>query len=260
MDKRFKPIIKAAQLGGAKVRKYFGKEFTVTEKSDASDYCTTADLESEKAVINHLKKNFYGYKIYSEEAGLVVKGDGKQGVFYVDPLDGTNNFVLGIPYFSTAIVLVEDDQAQFAVVYDSIGDLTYWAQRGHGAYLGRKKLSVSTETDIERSTIAFVGGYTMPTQIMVNALGKIWRREVKRVITNWSPQMDFCALASGRIEGIVHNNEQLFDFLGGKLIAKEAGAIISKPNGKLEEAETAGEFIVSNKIQIHKQLVKIINR
>lgn len=258
MDKKFKPIIKAAQAGGAKVRKYFGKEFTVAEKSMASDVCTTADLESEKAVLAHLKKFYKGYRICSEEAGVVIKGDKNKGTFYVDPLDGTNNFVLGIPYFSTAIVLVKDGLAQFAVVYDPIGDMTYWAERGKGAFLNNKKIYVSKEVDIERSTVALVGSYSMPTDLYINIFSKVNKREVKRSIINWSPQMDFCALASGRIEAIVHQNEQYYDYLGGKLIAKEAGAIVSDWKGKLEERETAGEFIIANRLEVHRELIKTL--
>lgn len=257
MQKRFRPIIDATQRGGAQVKKYFGREFTVTEKSRASDVCTTADLESEKAIIITLEKYFPEYSIHSEEAGVIRKGSSR-GTFYVDPLDGTNNFVLGIPYFSTTITLVENDLTQFVAIYDPILDLTYWAERGSGAYLGSKKLMVSAEIDIERSTVAYAAGYTIPEKEMLLMISKLKLRETKRVTTQWSPALDFCALASGRIEVVVNQNDQLHDYLGGKLLCKEAGAVLSDFSGKLEQKETEGNFVVSNRLEIHREVISAL--
>lgn len=257
MQKRFYPIVDAAQRGGKQVKKFFGREFTVAEKTMASDVCTSADLASEKAVITTLEKYFPDHDIYSEEAGMVHKGS-KKGIFYIDPLDGTNNFVLGIPYFSTAIVLVENNQTKFAAVYDPVLDLTYWAERGGGAWVGSKKLTVSREHDIERSTVAYAAGYTTPTKIIVSMMGRLRSREVKRVTTNWSPALDFCALASGRIEVIVNLNDQLYDYLGGKLICHEAGAVVSTFSGKLQSKETDGNFIIANRFETHREIVKVL--
>ena len=257
MQKRFRPIIDAAQAGGAQAKKFFGREFTVSEKSKASDVCTAADLESEKAILAVLDKYFADYNVYSEEAGAVRNGS-KRGTMYVDPLDGTNNFVLGIPYFSTTITLVENDLTVFTVVYDPIMDLTYWAERGSGAFLGSKKLSVSTETDIERSTIAYAAGYTVPEKDMLAVISRLKLRETKRVTTLWSPALDFCALAAGRIEVIVNQNDQLYDYLGGKLLCKEAGAVMSDFSGKLEQKEAEGNFVVSNRLEIHQEVIKVL--
>ena len=103
ISKKYKNIIKAAVAGGKITKKYFGKVLELEGKTRPSDFRTKADLESEKAIIKILEKSFPTYNIISEEAGEINKNS--EYTFEIDPLDGTNNFVLGIPYFSIGIGL-----------------------------------------------------------------------------------------------------------------------------------------------------------
>ncbi len=188
-------MIDAAHAGGGALRQYFGAELDVVEKSNASDYCTTADLEAEKAILGILKKSFPEYNFFSEEQGPDYKKS--DYTFLIDPLDGTNNFVLGVPYFSTSIALTEWNTTRFGVVHHPLLNLTYHGTKGEGSYLQSKKMQVSPETDIERSTIAYAYGYSVDTERAIKLLNCLKRKEVKRTLVHWSPALDFCALAAG---------------------------------------------------------------
>src|SRR3989344_5246960 len=123
-----KAIMKAATAGGKVVRNYFGKAVTITEKSRASDVFTEADVESEAAIIAILEKAFPAHNIFSEECGFINKKS--EYTFYIDPLDGTNNFSLGIPNFSVSIALVRGTETVFGLVYLPVVDLLYHAVKG----------------------------------------------------------------------------------------------------------------------------------
>src|SRR3989344_581814 len=95
ISSKYQPVIDAVKAGGAVLLKYFGAAYDIHQKSSASDLRTTADLESEKVILEKLSQTFPDYNLYSEEAGEINKGS--EYTFAIDPLDGTSNFVLGIP-------------------------------------------------------------------------------------------------------------------------------------------------------------------
>src|SRR3989338_55849 len=146
-----KEIIRAAKAGGEVVRKYFGTVLTIVEKSKASDVRTEADVESEAAIISILKKAFPAYNIFSEECGLIDKKS--EYTFYIDPLDGTNNFTIGVPNFSVSIALVRGTEIIFGAIYLPMLDLVYTAAKGEGGFCNNRKLTLSAETALERSTV-----------------------------------------------------------------------------------------------------------
>lgn len=193
--------MRAAKAGGKVVRNYFGKVLTIVEKSMASDVRTEADVESEAAIIAILEKAFPTYNIFSEECGLLDKKS--EYTFYIDPLDGTNNFVLGIPNFSVSIALVRGTETIFGLVYLPITNLMYHAVKGEGAFCNGGKLKPSTETRLERSASAFSAGYDCPKDFIVNTFGEL-SRHCKRVLFSWSVSSDFCLIASGKIETVVN--------------------------------------------------------
>src|SRR3989344_1896456 len=153
-------IIFAAKAGGKVLRNYFGKVLTVEEKSCAWDFRTQADVESESAILKVLKKNFPDWNILSEECGFIDKKS--EYTFYVDPLDGTNNFVLGIPNFSVLIALTRGKKTLFAVVYVPMLDIFYYAEKGGGAFCGTNPLKPSSETSIKNATLGYACGYKTP--------------------------------------------------------------------------------------------------
>jgi myo-inositol-1(or 4)-monophosphatase len=257
MSAQINKLIKAAKKGGLIVKKYFNRVSTFKTKSTLADIRTIADLESEKALLKILSREFPKCTILSEEKGEINKKS--ENVLIVDPLDGTNNFMLGIPYFSISIALLKNSKLMCGVVYNPILDQLYFAERGKGAFCGNKKLRVNKETKIKNATIAYTCGYLHSGRNTAIFLENLYKLGVKRVLINWSPALDFCLLALGKIEAVINNNNEIYDFCAGKLIAKEAGAVITDFEGKKEIDEGNSTFIASNGKRLHYLLLKNLN-
>lgn len=220
MNECLQKMIEAAHSGGEVLRKYFGATLDVEEKTMAADMRTKADLESEGAILKILESAFPNFGIHSEEMG--EKNKDSHWKFVIDPLDGTNNFILGIPYFSLGIGLVREGKTQYAVVYNPILNHTYSASRGGGSFLNNRKIRVNTESRLPNATISYVtnyGGGTDWKEHKHKLLDLDDRRALKRELCIWSPLLDFCLLASGKIEAIIVNEAELYDYVPGKLIA-----------------------------------------
>ncbi len=249
-------VILAAQRGGKTIRKYFGKALDIEVKTTASDFRTKADTDSEKAIIKIIADTFPTYNILSEESGLIDKKS--EYTFVIDPLDGSNNFVLGIPNFSVSIGLLRGDTIILGVVHHPILNHTYYAQRGKGAFLHKKQLHVNNEQDIKKATISYTGGYVSSFEYHQRFQKKLHEYSIKRMLITWSPAVEFCLLASGKIEAIINNKNEWYDYAAGKIIAREAGALITNFRGKPETTDRNNQFIISNGTRIHQQLVKIV--
>ncbi len=251
-----KPVISAAESGGEVLRRYFGKTLAQVEKSNAADIRTSADLDSEAAIIRSLKSSFPKYNVLSEEAGLL--GNKSDYMFVIDPLDGSNNFVLGIPNFAVSIGLMRGNRIIAGVIYQPVIDEMYYAQAGQGAFLGNRRLHVSSEGDMARATISYTCGYINSARYEETLVRELHNKRVKRIIENWCPSHEFCLLAAGRIEAIVNNKNELYDCCAGKIIAKEAGARITTFDGKPERDEHSSTFLATNGTGIHGKMLKVI--
>lgn len=258
MSKELQIMIKAAKAGGKIVKNYFGKELLVTEKSTVYDYQTKADVESEQAIIKILTKNFPTYNILAEESGLI--DNQSDFTFIVDPLDGSNNFVLGVPYFTVVIALQHRQTTIAGVIFHPMTHDCFYAGLGRGAYKNGQRLKVSGVKSVKRSTISYMGNYSVPRAKSGIRHSLIYRIGIKRLLAHWAPAADFCLLASGRTEGIFHEGTEVYDYLAGKLLAKEAGAKITDYQGRPEKSDANAYFVASNGGVIHKKLVSIAKK
>ena len=260
MDKKYEPIIEAAKKGGKVLKKYFGEVLEIEEKLMVGDFRTKADQESEEIILQILEQHYPDYNFLGEETGFHDKNS--EYTFIVDPLDGTNNFSLGIPHFSVTISLLKNNEVIFAVIHHPIINRTYHAQKGDGAYLDNKQIKISNESDIKKATITYTCSYKLSvencTKSFLNNL--TFDTGIKRAMNNWCPTLDFCMLASGKIEAIVNNDCEIYDFIGGKFIAMEAGAKVTSLEGGLEENDKNSKFIISNGTVIHDNLLDIVKR
>lgn len=236
----------AALAAGQILKKYFGQELELKQKTGVSDFSTKADWEAEKAILEILKKDFGAYNYITEEAEN--SHNNSEFTFVIDPLDGTNNFVTGIPYFSVSIALMKGDNIEAAVIYQPIVEAMYFAQRGQGAFLNEQKISVSDISEIKNANISYVSTYGHPAEDYGRMMHKLEVMGAKRVFYNWSIALDYCLLASGRMQIIINEGCEIYDYLAGKLIAKEAGAILTDFAGLNEAREDNNRFIcVSHK-------------
>ncbi len=256
-DKR--NLVTAAHAGGKILKKYFGKTLNLTQKSMIADFKTEADTESEKAILKILKSEFKDYNIHSEEKGEINKNS--EYTIVVDPLDGTNNFVLGIPNFSITIAILYRGEAIAGVVHQPILDQTYFAEKGKGAFLNNKRIRVNKNQDPKHLTIAYSCGYkTSHIRIASIIRSLVGSKFYKRVTFNWSPAYDYCLLASGKIEALITDSgTEIYDYGAGKLIAKEAGAKVYSLNGEEEADFMNDEFIIGNSKKVVKNVLKRIS-
>lgn len=249
-------IILAATNGGDVIRSYFGEVLDIEEKTTVADFRTKADTESEKAILNIITKKFPSFNILSEETGLVDKKS--EYTFVIDPLDGSNNFVLGIPNFSVSIGLLKGDTSVLGVIHLPMLKHTYFAQDGKGSYLDKKRLYVSKQSDINKATVSYTCGYVNSREYTEKLKHKLNELDIKRTLEYWSPAVKYCLLASGKIEAIINNKNELYDYAAGKIIAREAGALITGFNGDAEVNDRGNAFLASNGTKIHNQLLAII--
>lgn len=249
-------IIKAAEAGGKIIKKYFGEALDIEEKTTISDFRTKADTESENAILQIIQKEFSNFNILSEETGFI---DNKsEYTFIIDPLDGSNNFVLGIPNFSVSIGLLKGDKAILGVIYLPMLNHTYYAEDRRGAFLDGVKLFVNKEADIKRSAISYACGYLIDRKYGASLKEKLNELGIKRLLDNWSPAADYCLVASGKFEAVINNNNEIYDYIAGKVIAREAGAKITDFSGEEEKNDREGQFLLSNGTSIHDQLSRIL--
>lgn len=256
MTEKFKKIIQAAEEGGKIVKKYFGQPLEIEEKSTAADFRTKADLESEKVILDILTTEFPDYNIHSEERGYIDKKS--EFTFIIDPLDGSNNFVVGIPNFSVNIALSRNKKIIASVTHQPIINQTFYTKVGEGAFLGNQKLKVNQEPNIKKSSIVYTCGYNTSKKWQGEIKNRIENLNIKRSLNNWSPAFDFCLLASGKIEVIINDGNEIYDCAAGKLIAREAGALITDFKGNKDLDDTNRFFLASNGTKIHQEILKIL--
>ncbi|OGI90748.1 hypothetical protein A3A95_02600 [Candidatus Nomurabacteria bacterium RIFCSPLOWO2_01_FULL_39_18] len=249
-------LIKAAHAGGRVLRKYFGQVMDVTEKSTLADFQTKADLNSEKSILKILKKEFPRYNIHSEEEGKTNKNS--DYTLVIDPMDGTNNFVIGIPNFSISIALLYKNESVAGVIYQPIIDQTYSAIKNGGTYVNGRRIKVNNVIDKNKTTVAYICGYKIDRDYLGKLMFSLVGAGCKRVLYNWSGAHDYCLLALGKIESIITDNIEFHDFAAGKLIALEAGAKIIDFSGEEEKDYTNTKFILSNASEINKYIFSII--
>lgn len=255
MDPRIVHIVRAARKGGKVLKRYFGESLETTAKSTLADLQTKADTESESEILAVLRSEFPDYGYFSEETG---RADSESPyTFVIDPLDGTSNFVTGLPTFVVSIALLHRGIPIIGVVYCPYLEGAYYAQRGMGAYFDGAQLSVNKVESIDRATVAISAGYHTGKEFENSCRHELNKLGPKRVLQEWATAYYLCLLASGRIEGIISNGAELYDFAAGKLIAEEAGAIVTDFEGNQEHGQENNTFVISNTKEIHGDLLGV---
>ena len=192
---------------------------------------THADYQSEALIIKELQAAYPEYSIITEESPN-IKGK-TEYCWYIDPLDGTNNFITGSPYFVVSIGLAFQDEILLGVVYNPISDELFYAEKGKGAYLNGEKISVSGRENISGSLLALAYA---PEEVEIRqgiALLESLVLQCRRVVINFAQAFDLCNIARGRIDGLIDNGSTPEDHAAASIILTEAG-------GKLRNLDQPG--------------------
>tara|TARA_B100000963_G_scaffold257535_1_gene225971 strand:- start:1104 stop:1844 length:741 start_codon:yes stop_codon:yes gene_type:complete len=207
-------MIKACE----KVSKILIRDFGEVEKLQVSkkgpnDFVTNSDLKAEKIIIEELKKAKPNYSIISEENGIENNKD-KKNTWLIDPIDGTINFLHGIPHFAISIALKSDKEIISGIIFDPIKNEMFYAEKNNGAYLNNKRIRVSKKNEIKNCL--FVTG------------GKINQEPDLPYRKSGCAALDMAYVASGRYDGFFQDNLNLWDIAAGIILIKEAGGVINE--------------------------------
>lgn len=218
--------LKATWKAGELARERFGGKLDIQHKDDRGDLVTEVDVLSDRLIVEDILAVFPGHRIYSEEAG--EGGANSDWVWHVDPLDGTNNFALGIPLYGVCISLSYQGQIVLGVIRDSALGLNYVAVKNEGAWQEDVKLESKPKGALVKSTISWIQGHGVGKDDQ-KALGLRHHLEhsVKRVLRMWAPSLTWAMLARGDLHGVVLYNSEGEDLYAGLLLAQEAGVKVT---------------------------------
>ncbi|OAS17378.1 inositol monophosphatase family protein [Paenibacillus oryzisoli] len=216
----------AAVKAGELARKRFGGQFILAHKDDRGDLVTEVDVEADRLIVDDILSVFPTHRIYSEEAG--EGGIASDWVWHVDPLDGTNNYALGLPLYGVSISLSYQGRIVLGVVQDSAMELTYVAVQDEGAWQGDRRLLARPSGALTKSSVSWIQGHAV-TKDDQRALTLRHHLEysVKRVMRLWAPSLVWAMLARGDLHGVVLYNSEGEDLYAGLLLAQEAGVKIT---------------------------------
>ena len=252
-------MVQAAMKAGRSLARDFGEvqNLQVSMKGPA-DYVTQADRKAEDVVFAELSRARPGYAFLMEERGAVAGDDG-QHRWIVDPLDGTTNFLHGIPIFAVSIGLERQGQLIAGVVYNPAMDELYTAERGGGAFLNDRRLRVAARTKLSDAVIGtgiphlgrgHHGNYLIE---MRHVMG-----EVAGVRRMGAAALDLCYVAAGRLDGFWEEGLSAWDMAAGVLMIREAGGFATDMDGGQAMLDTGG--IVAGNEAIHRALIKTIKK
>lgn len=218
--------VEAATKAGELARARFGGKLTIEHKDDRGDLVTEVDVQADRLIVEDILAVFPTHRIYSEEAG--EGGAASDWVWHVDPLDGTNNFALGIPLYGVCISLSYQGQIVLGVIRDSALGLNYVAVKDEGAWQEEVKLEAKPKGPLVKSTISWIQGHGVgKNEHRALGLRHHLEHSVKRVLRLWAPSLTWAMLARGDLHGVVLYNSEGEDLYAGLLLAQEAGVKVT---------------------------------
>lgn len=257
-------VFKACQKASRSLKRDFGEvENLQVSRKGPGDFVSQADIKAEKLIRQELARARPGFGFLLEEGGA-IEGDGEH-TWLVDPLDGTSNFLHGLPHFSISIGLRKGDEVVAGVVYDPLRDELFWAERGVGAFVADRRaldrrLQVSARRQLSEAMLAtglppqraFDPGhraeFVREFEAVLGASGNVRR---------WgSAALDLAYVAAGRFDGFWEDALSLWDIAAGIVIVREAGGTVSDLGGGA--SPLAGKGIVAANPRIHAAMIKTL--
>ena len=232
--------------------KNFRKNLKVIRKSQ-KDFVSNVDLECQNISYELLRKDFQ-YEILSEEKK--TQDEIETELFWIiDPVDGTHNYISGLPNFGVSIALASKKEFMLGVIYLPYFDEMYYAVKNQGAFMNGEKIQVSKNNDLEKSMIAFDNQFYLNKKSF-----DVYKKIVDACFTTrilGSAVYDFCLIASGKIDARVWNNTKVFDFAAGLTILNEAGGKVTDFSGN--QVNLGTHDILGSNSFVHQGLLSRIN-
>ena len=206
-------MIKAAEKASKSVIRDFGEvEKLQVSKKGPRDFVTKTDKHVEKILIEELSKTKKNYSFISEEVGSIKNKD-QENIWIIDPIDGTTNFLHGIPHFAICIALQSKKQIVSGLIFDPIKDEMFFAEKNKGAFLNNHRLRVSKKNSLDDCLFSSNHEGVKFSNLNMRYSG--------------CAALDLAYVASGRLDGFFHNKINLWDVAAGTLLVEEAGGIVN---------------------------------
>ena len=207
-------MIKAAEKASIVLIRDFGEvEKLQVSVKGPSDFVTNADKKAEKIIIEELSKSRKKFSILSEEIGEIKNSD-INNVWIIDPIDGTTNFLHGVPHFAISIALKSNNEIISGLIFDPIKNEMFYAEKNNGTYFNNQRVRVSRKKILEECLFATGGKKEIKSDLNTRKSG--------------SAALDMAYVAAGRYDGYFQNHLNLWDIAAGIIIVKEAGGKINE--------------------------------
>lgn len=204
-------------------------------KGTNGDVVTLVDHEAERRIIEGILGAFPDHAILGEESGHIGAADAPVR-WLVDPLDGTNNYVMGMPMFGVCITALQGDMPIVAVVHESVRGITSSAMNGEGAFRNGMRVQLGKPVPLQRATISWTQGYGVTHDDPFRTrVVNLMESNAKRVLRTWSPSVDWGLIAAGHVSAFVSYRNEVWDLVGGAMIVQEAGGeVYRSPDVELD--------------------------
>ena len=234
-------MIKACTKASKTLIRDFGEiEKLQVSKKGPSDFVTNSDLKAEKIIIEELKKAKPSYSLISEENG-VEKNKDSNHTWIIDPIDGTINYLHGIPHFAISLALKYKNEIISGVIFDPIKDEMFYAEKDNGAYLNNQRIKVSKKSEINECLFATGSKVNNEIEVLFRKTG--------------CAALDLAYVACGRYDGYFQYNLNLWDIAAGIILINEAG-------GQINEIDLSGKKkikVTACSSNIAPKLLKILD-
>ena len=249
--------IKAARRAGKTImhKSYRVDQLRYNQKS-ARDYVSEVDLLAEREIVEVIREAYPNHAIRAEEEHSI---SGTDYEWIIDPLDGTTNFLRGVPQFAVSIAVRSRRLLEHGVIYDPVHEELFVASRGSGALLNDRRIRVSNTESLTRSLIGT--GIPFRDTDNVDLWTGIFRQLAKKtsgIRRPGSAALDLASVACGRYDGFWESGLMLWDMAAGTLIIKESGGLVSDFLGDQNYLRTG--MVVAGNPRIHEELIKIVRQ
>lgn len=253
--------VEGARAGGEVLRRSFRDETLAVQAKGVHDYVTAADRESETAVVAAIRRRHPDHRVVAEEGGLVTEASGAAGgdaiEWLIDPLDGTTNFLQGLPVFCVSVACRRGDELLAGAILDPLRDDLFTASRGGGAAWNGRPLAVSDRGGLDGAFLAT--GYPFKAKDALDAYLAVFRaaflraRSIRRC---GSAAIDLAYTAAGIYDGFFEFRLSPWDLAAGVLLIEEAGGVVSDLDGGRRFLESGN--VVAGNPATHRQLLAIV--
>jgi len=221
----------------------------------SNDFVSEVDHQAERSIISIIQKAYPSHAILAEESG---QQSGDEYEWIIDPLDGTTNYLHGVPHFSVSIALREKNKLQLGVIYDPLKEELFCASRGEGATLNNRRIRVSKQRDLAGSLIGTGLPYRDDQELDIYlATLRALLQQTSGIRRAGSAALDLAYVAAGRFDGFWEYGLNTWDIAAGVLMIQEAGGLVSDMEGGHSYMET-GNIVAANN-QLYKNLITTLN-